>query len=263
MQIDWFTLAAEIVNFLLLIVLLRLLLYKRIVRAMNEREQRIASDLNDAEEKRKEAEREAESYREKRRELETRQKSLISEAEENAEERRKELMSRAREEVEESRDQWFASMRRERDSFLSELRRRAGRKVIGIARRVLSDLADSELEDRIVRIFIRRLRDLDEEEKRQLGEMKPEDGWTVAGSWSVSEDLRDELEEAVREVVGDSPRITFETKEELVAGLELRSGGRRLAWSVDSYLNALEEELADMVDQRAADNETATEQEQS
>ena len=38
MQIDWFTLLAQIVNFLLLVWLLKHFLYGRVVRAMDERE---------------------------------------------------------------------------------------------------------------------------------------------------------------------------------------------------------------------------------
>ncbi len=45
MQIDWFTLFAQIVNFLIVVVLLRRFLYKPILQAMAEREAKIAAQF--------------------------------------------------------------------------------------------------------------------------------------------------------------------------------------------------------------------------
>ena len=48
MQIDWFTVVAQIVNFLILVWLLKKFLYGPIIRAMDDRERRIASRLEEA-----------------------------------------------------------------------------------------------------------------------------------------------------------------------------------------------------------------------
>ena len=58
MLINWFTVAAQIVNFLILAVLLKRFLYGPIVRAMAAREERIASEMAAAAQKRREAEQE-------------------------------------------------------------------------------------------------------------------------------------------------------------------------------------------------------------
>ena len=49
MSIDWFTFAAQIVNFLILVGLLRYFLYGPIVRTMQDRERRVTQKLSDAE----------------------------------------------------------------------------------------------------------------------------------------------------------------------------------------------------------------------
>ena len=67
MLINWFTVIAQIVNFLILVFLLKYFLYDRIVKAMDEREQRIQLRLKEAEEKKQEADQEARSYLEKNR----------------------------------------------------------------------------------------------------------------------------------------------------------------------------------------------------
>ncbi len=49
MLINWFTVLAQIVNFLILVYLLKRFLYGPIIRAMQEREKKIARRLQDAE----------------------------------------------------------------------------------------------------------------------------------------------------------------------------------------------------------------------
>ena len=67
MLIDWFTVIAQIINFLVLVALLKRFLYGRIIKAMDQREEKIAFRLADAERKRNEAEQEAQAYRKKNR----------------------------------------------------------------------------------------------------------------------------------------------------------------------------------------------------
>jgi len=48
MEINWFTVIAQIVNFLILVWLLKRFLYKPVLKAIAEREQKIASRLDAA-----------------------------------------------------------------------------------------------------------------------------------------------------------------------------------------------------------------------
>ncbi|HMR03616.1 MAG TPA: F0F1 ATP synthase subunit B, partial [Candidatus Competibacter phosphatis] len=56
MQIDWFTVAAQIVNFLLLVWLLKRFLYRPVLDAMAARQQKIAAALEEAQAKTQQAE---------------------------------------------------------------------------------------------------------------------------------------------------------------------------------------------------------------
>ncbi len=62
MQIDYFTIIAQIINFLILVFLLRHFLYGPLLRSMDEREQKISTRLKEAEQQMKEAEQETDSY---------------------------------------------------------------------------------------------------------------------------------------------------------------------------------------------------------
>ncbi len=55
MKINWFTLIAQVINFIILMWLLKRYLYKPILKAIDERENKIKAQLNDAEARKAEA----------------------------------------------------------------------------------------------------------------------------------------------------------------------------------------------------------------
>jgi F-type H+-transporting ATPase subunit b len=61
MLIDWFTVGAQAINFIILVWLLKRFLYKPILDAVDAREKRVATELADADAKKAEAKRSATS----------------------------------------------------------------------------------------------------------------------------------------------------------------------------------------------------------
>ena len=80
MLIDWFTVAAQAVNFLILVWLLKRFLYKPVLAAIDEREKRIATQLQDAEKKKAEALKEQTDFLHKNEEFEQQRAALLLEA---------------------------------------------------------------------------------------------------------------------------------------------------------------------------------------
>lgn len=110
MLIDWFTIVAQIFNFLILLWLLKRFLYKPILNAMDEREQKITYRLREAQRAEQEAEQEAQEFREKAAELDSQRDRLILEARNEAEALRKELLHQARQEVDQAQERWYRSI---------------------------------------------------------------------------------------------------------------------------------------------------------
>ena len=65
MEVDWFTVIAQILNFLVLVWLLKRFLYKPVLNAIDEREKKIASELEDAAIHKAEARKEKEKFLQK------------------------------------------------------------------------------------------------------------------------------------------------------------------------------------------------------
>ena len=118
MLIDWFTVFAQILNFLVLVYLLKRFLYGRIIRAMDEREKTIALGLEEAQQKKDDAQQEMDRYIAKNKELDDHRQALLAGMKEEVEAHRKDLMNDARKQVETVRVAWYQSLERENRPFL-------------------------------------------------------------------------------------------------------------------------------------------------
>jgi F-type H+-transporting ATPase subunit b len=251
--IDWFTIVAQIVNFVILVLLLRRFLYRPIVRAMEEREAAIASRVEEAERREREAEEEAKTWRLKNEELEGLRDELLHEAGQEAEEWRRELMQQARREVAGSRARWEQAIEEEQEAFLQELRQRTMWQVHNIARRALADLANTELEAHLADVFIRRLRaDGHEDITRALREAQ--EPLVIRTAFPSPPELQHKLREAIVDQAANDVELEFETVPDLVCGIELRAGDYRIAWSLDDYLGSLEQDLIQALGEEAGVN---------
>lgn len=246
----WFTFAAQIVNFLVLVALLRWLLYGRIVRAMHDRKAKIQNRLEEAEQWRREAEKAAHEHEEEVRAIEQRREQMLEAARNQAQEEGERLRREAREDVDRKRRQWEEAFRRERRDLLSEVRRQAGHAGVEAARRTLEQLADVDLEARIWDRFAERLRKLDDQQRdeiaRHLGD--GEDVVSIRSAFNVSQERRKRLRETLRETIGYNAAIEFEQASDLICGLELDVGGYRFGWNVKQFLHDLELEFDDKME---------------
>ena len=250
MQIDWVTVIAQILNFLVLVWLLNRVLYRPVTRALEARRETVQRRLSEAEEARAEAEREAERLRRSREELEEAREARLSEMEEEVEAQRREMTEEARAQVERRREEWERQVERERESFLERLRERARGALRRVLARALEDLADEALEARVAGVFRRRLEALDEETRADLAEAAraSEGPPRIRSAFPLGEEARDGLARAVTAIAGEDRAPDFATDEALACGVALEIGSRRIDWTVESYLDGLEAEIAEALD---------------
>ena len=264
MLIDWFTVVAQIINFLILIALLKYFLYDRVIQAMDAREQRVRSRLESAEKREEESEAEAERYRRKHQEIEERRQEMMDKAKEEADHQQKELTQQARQEVEAMRSRWQETVEREKENFLRELRQLAGDQVYALSRQVLRDLADAGLEERLIRVFLDRIEKMGEEERERMARAIKEEGnrAVVRSGFDISGTDRQKITRSLHEMISTDADIHYETDPEIIAGIELKGGGHKIAWSVDTYLSELEERTRVAL-QRTSNRERSTSNEKS
>lgn len=259
MNIDWFTFTAQVINFLVLVALLRWLLYDRIVNAMQKREERIADRLNSADEARTEADKKAEEYARKCQEIEERREQMLQEARDEAREERQRLLDEARQDVEQRQNQWHETLQREQEDLQADLRRHAGHMAATAARRTLQRLADASLEHQMCEVFDSQLGALSEDERREAMEQLQGDGErvrvTCSGALELSETDQQRLRETIRKQFDYDGTVAFDTSSELICGLELQVGGYSLGWNARRCLDEIEAEFQERLRHQTARSE--------
>jgi F-type H+-transporting ATPase subunit b len=244
MHIDWFVFFAQIVNFLILLALLKRFLYGRIIGAMDAREARLAVTFSEAEQSREKARESALQCEQSLRELQQTSEELTKRARAEADAYRRELMEKIRQEIDSTQTRWVETLCAERANLFHELRRLTGIEVYAIARQVLKDLADVALEERIAQVLAGRIEALALEEREKIRSLvtagKP---IRILSTYSLSREARARLDQAIHRGLGAGLEGVYETAKDVLSGCELRIDGYKVAWSAKNYLDTLEEKF--------------------
>lgn len=241
MLIDWFTVAAQAVNFIILVWLLKRFLYQPVLAAIGDREKRIAAQLQDAEKKKAEALQEQTDFLHKNDEFDRQRLALLLQVTNSGKAERDRLLEKARSDSEELRAKLKKTVHDELDSLNRKIGTLAVQEVFAIARKTLADLADVSLDARITDVFIQRLHAMNgqriEELKASLhSSSRPV---LVRSAFELPSPQRTAIEAIVKTVFGEATGIEFETKPDLISGVELRVNGQKIAWSIADYLQSL------------------------
>jgi F-type H+-transporting ATPase subunit b len=251
MAIDWLTVAAQVVNFLILVWLLKRFLYQRVIDAMDRREQNIAARLQEAQARTSEAEQEAEAFRDKSRELEEQREGILAAASDEADQLRSQRQDALRGEIEATRRTWMQQVAREREAFLKVLRDQAATRFLALARRALGELANADLEAQMVETFLGRLRGTERGAVEDIAASCRGAGQPllVSSRFELSTPLKGKVTRAIHADFGDDLEIAYETSSDMSCGLELSGGGRSVLWSLDGYLDSLATRLSTALEQ--------------
>ncbi len=244
MEIDWFTVVAQLVNFLILVWLLKRFLYKPVLNAIDEREKKIATQLQDAESKKEEARMERQQYRQKNEAFDHEHAAKLEEARQRVESEKQKRYDEARQESSDLRLKLEESLRQQQHELQDSLKRRAKEAVFDIARKALSDLANAELETQVVNVFIEKIQQLNPSENAKLIKALETKGEAVhiKSVFQMDEQTRGRIEQTVNEITGQQSRFEYEIQPELLTGIRLETPNFQLSWSIESYLETLKME---------------------
>ncbi|MDP3090530.1 MAG: hypothetical protein Q8N04_07635 [Nitrospira sp.] len=252
MLIDWFTVGAQVVNFLILVWLLKRFLYKPILHAIDEREKRIAAELADTAAKQMEARKERDEFQDKNEEFARRRAALLSQAMDEAKTERQRLLDEARQAANALSAKRQDTLRDEARQLNQVISRRTQQEVFAIARKALTDLATTSLEERLGAVFIRRLREMDGEAKAALDKALKTASHPalVRSAFDLPAEERAAIQRALNETFSADISVRFETAPDLVSGIELTTNGHKVAWSIADYLLSLEKGVGELLKQK-------------
>lgn len=253
MLIDWFTVGAQVLNFLILAWLLKRFLYRPVLDAIDAREKAVAATVADAAAREEKAQAEQAEFAKKNSDLDAQRGALFSEATIQARAERERLMGTVQAEAEALRAKCQLALEADYDQRRSDIARRARDEVLAIARKTLCELADVALEQKTCDMFVQRLRALNGGARTTMIEAVRAAGGSAMcrSAYAFSAQQQTALSAALDEVCSGRVALVFQTAPELVSGVELNAQGYKLAWNIDDYLAAFGASIGKAVHERA------------
>ena len=246
MSIDWITVAAQLVNFLVLVWLLKRFLYRPILDGIDAREARISERMAQAEQVRKTAEAAGAECRAETERLKAARDEALQQARAEAAAERDALLMETRERLRHEREASEVERAEEARRYTERLHRHGAAALVSLTRRALDDLSGETLEERIVARALSRLPGM-------AGDLKAAAGDSRDAVVTTRAPLPDELCAQIDGAIdGALPGTTvrYVIDETQSPGLSLRLGGAQLGWTVEGYVDGLQAILDDAAGQR-------------
>lgn len=252
MSIDWITVAAQIVNFLVLVWLLRRFLYRPILDGIDAREREIAARMAEAVTIREAAEAAEADYRTRTADLRASRSETLDAARAAAEAERDAMIAATRQRLATEEAERAAQRAEDRQRFAADLQHSGAAALLALTRKVLADLADETLEQRIARHGAAKLGPVAEELRRAAGDateavVLTRDPLPAADRAQLARDLAEML---------PGFAVQYRADPALAPGLTLRLGGAEVAWTVESYLDGLADRLEQHAEEPARKRQT-------
>lgn len=234
MELNWSTFVLEIINFLVLVWILKRFFYRPVLDVIARRRSGIEKTLDEARTLHQDAET-----------LQTRYRSRLADWEQERQQAREQLAG----EIENRRAQELATLRAELDretekARVAEARRQAdlrhnieeqallqaGR----FASRLLGQAATPELQARLLELVVEELPELPAERLAALRNSGSRvlDGVVVASAWPLSQSQREALQKVLAAATGNHQPARFEQDSDLLAGVRITIG----AWVLGANL---------------------------
>lgn len=253
MLIDWFTTIAQLINFLILVWLLKRFLYKPILHAIDEREAQIAGKISSAKAIELNAKKESDELQVKIKEIDEQRVTLLAKAATEAETERERLLEEAKKEIAIFTEKRRKDFKREEKDINKRIIQQMQNEVFAITRKVLLDLAGTKLESQIVDAFIQRLSELDEDKNNFIKSLPSSssssslDQGVIRSTTELTLKQRKAIEDAISENFNIKSELQFEIVPDLFSGIEFIMNGQKLAWSIEDYLATLETKVHDFL----------------
>jgi F-type H+-transporting ATPase subunit b len=245
MEIDLVTLIAQILNFLLLLWVLKKLLYKPLLTAMANRKKDIIKAIEDAEKKQEEALGLKEENEKMLEDIRKQKNELLRKAEEEIGIEKTEMSQKLREEQEAERVEFKEQLEIEKQRFIKEVNKVVANKFAKFSKTVFSDLSNTDIEAQAIEVFLNKIKDLKKAEIEKINtSAKAHNGEiTIATSHDLSKKTADKIKDSIKKIGVNYTKIKFEKDSEIILGVNLKADSYIIAWDLKEFLNSFKEEL--------------------
>ncbi len=246
MEINWFEIMFQIINFFILLFILQKFLYKPVINAMQQRQERIQKAQIEADEKMEEAKGLIVQYDSKIADIDEEKRGILDQAREEAQDKKESLLVDYKKEAENKRTAYLKEIDDEKDHFANNLRKNLGENAVKIASHILDTISSKELEKEVFNTFITNLEHLNESIPDPT-ELKEADYLDLLSSRDLSKDEKVLIENTLKQQKINFKEINYEIDPDLILGYELNLETYTLHTNIRNYLEQVEKDIMETI----------------
>lgn len=244
MELNGSTFVLEIINFLVLVWILKRFLYRPVLEVIERRRATIGKKLADAEALHNEAVALQEKYEGRLADWEQERNAARSALARELDAERARRLAGLRTALDQEREQAQAVEARRRAAARRTMEETALARGAGFAARLLERAAGPETERRLAELALDALSGLPEEQRAALlrdSTGEDSEAIEVASAWPLPDPLRRRLAEVLAAIAGPDIPLHFHEDRDLVAGIRITIGARELAFNIRDELQDFRE----------------------
>jgi F-type H+-transporting ATPase subunit b len=259
MLIDWFTVLAQVANFLVLVWILKRFLYRPILNAIDRRDQQVVLALASATALAASAQAKGVEWDAKQHQLDVQREALMQTATAQARAEHDRLVAETRTLCAQQEKDALAQRREADARHDREIAQQAQDQAFAISRKALRELATSSLEAAMTEVFISRIKSLDATAQTTLaGALQRAAGSVhVATRFPLSPTQHQTIAQALGEIKKAPVAPLFADAPESLGGIEVSMPDYRMSWSLDGFLTSLSQQVAARAQAQPSAGDTA------
>lgn len=243
MIIDWFIVVAQIINFIILVFLLKVFLYRPVFEAIGRRKNEIENSIAQAKEKESAAEMLLEEYEKMKSSLESKEKKIIDDAHVAAAEYLKERNLQLDAEIEGLKIKKIEKIKKDEKNFQKYAAETFTKLIFDVSHRVIEELSGQNLE---ALMFERFLKYLETELPNIEGEVNEHCEVNLSTAFELSPEQQNNFKTLTDKVLKNAC-YKFHVKKENLIGINLLVDTYEISWNASTALTSIEKNISDSI----------------
>ncbi len=252
MGISLFDIIATTINFFVLLFILQKLFYSPVSKIMEERQQKIEENINNAERKNEEAQQLIHTYEMKVSEIEREKTETMNEVLKEAEEYKRSLVEKYRKEAEDKKSGFLMEVKDDKDAIGAEIRSFMAKGTVDITRNLVDSFERENLESYLFDALLKKVKTF-ADENPDKGKKEEARRFVLISTSKVEERRKEQLEYVLQDNGFEVSSLEVREDPSLVAGYMLKIPDHIIYSSISHFLDKKEVQLKDFLDQVARD----------
>jgi F-type H+-transporting ATPase subunit b len=243
-ELNWTTFILEIINFLVLVWILKRFLYKPVLGIIARRREGIEKAMADAESLNDQAHDLQSQYENRLAEWEGEKQQAREELTREIDGERQRRMQELETKLQQEREKAAEAEARRREEAQRKAEEMALNQAAGFAARLLKELSGPELEARLLTLLLEQLPQMDKAQAARLRQSQGQSGGgevEVCSAHPLGDEQRQSLEQALGKLLGATPSVGYKQEESLLAGVRITIGSWVLGANLEDELKGFAE----------------------